>query len=80
MFGKIAGLFTVFDARGPELDQGTMMRYLNEMTWFPIALLSDYVTWQAVDDLSFDVTFTDQGRSVTARFVTDGTGGACRTS
>jgi hypothetical protein len=68
MFGKIAGLFNIFDARGPEIDQGTMMRYLNEMTWFPIALLSDYVTWQAVDEQSFDVTFTDHGKSVTARF------------
>ncbi len=71
MFGKIAGLYTIFDARGAELDQGTMMRYLNEMTWFPIALLSDYITWQAVDQDSFDVTFTDHGKSVTARFVVD---------
>ena len=74
MFGKIAGLYTIFDARGDELDQGTMMRYLNEMTWFPIALLSDYVTWQAVDDHSFDVTFTDGGKSVTARFIIDEAG------
>jgi hypothetical protein len=74
MFGKVAGLYTIFNARGPELDQGTMMRYLNEMTWFPIALLSDYVTWQAVDDHSVDVTFTDCGQSVTARFVIDEAG------
>jgi hypothetical protein len=74
MFGKVAGLYPIFDARGPELDQGTMMRYLNEMTWFPIALLSDYVTWQAVDAHSFDVTFTDCGRSVTARFLIDDAG------
>lgn len=71
MFGKIAGLFNVFDARGPEIDQGTMLRYLNETTWFPIALLNDYIAWQAVDDQSFDVTFTDCGRSVTARFIVD---------
>ncbi|MBI5563282.1 MAG: hypothetical protein HY870_00185 [Chloroflexi bacterium] len=68
MFGKVAGVFTIFDARGPEIDQGTRMRYLNEMTWFPIALLSDYITWQAVDDQAFDVTYTDHGQSVTARF------------
>ncbi len=68
MFGKIAGLYTIFDARGDELDQGAMLRYLNETTWFPIALLNDYITWQAVDDGAFDVTFTDGGRSVTARF------------
>jgi hypothetical protein len=71
MFGKVAGLYTLFDARGVEMDQGAMMRYLNEMTWFPIALLSDYITWQAVDDRSFDVTFTDCGKSVTARFIVD---------
>lgn len=74
MFGKVAGLYNIFDARGEELDQGTMMRYLNEMTWFPIALLSDYVTWQAVDDRSVDVTFTDCGKSVTARLIIDEAG------
>jgi len=74
MFGKVAGLFTIFDARGDELDQGTMMRYLNEMTWFPVALLSDYVTWKAVDDHSFDATFTDHGKSVSARFFVDQAG------
>lgn len=67
MFGKVAGLFKVVDFRGEEMNQGTMLRYLNEMTWFPIALLSDYITWQAVDDSSVDVTFTDCGKSVTAR-------------
>ncbi len=71
MFGKVAGLFTIFDAHGDELDQGTMVRYLNEMSWFPIALMSDYVTWRAVDDRSFDATFTDHGRSVSARFFVD---------
>jgi hypothetical protein len=74
MFGKVAGLYTIFDARGEEMDQGTMMRYLNEMTWFPIALLSDYISWQAVDEHSFDVTFTDCGKSVTARFIIDDAG------
>ncbi len=74
MFGKVAGLISVFDARGPEIDQGTRLRYLNEMTWFPIALLSDYITWQAVDDHSFDVTFNDDGQSVTARFIVDAMG------
>jgi hypothetical protein len=69
MFGKVAGLFTIFDARGPEMDQGALMRYLNEMMWFPIAFLGDNVTWQAVDDQSADVTFTDCGKSVTARLV-----------
>jgi hypothetical protein len=31
MFGKLAGLFTVFDVRGDKLDQSSMIRYLSEM-------------------------------------------------
>jgi hypothetical protein len=74
MSGKVAGLFTIFDASGPELDQGAMVRFLNEMMWFPSAFLSDYITWRAVDDRSVDVTFTDRGRNVTARLFIDETG------
>jgi hypothetical protein len=71
MFGKIAGLFTVFDVRGEEMDQGVMLRYLNEIIWFPSAFLGQNITWQAVDDGAADATFTDQGKSVTARLFFD---------
>ena len=71
MFGKVAGLFTVFDARGPELDQATMIRYLNEIMWFPSAFLSENITWQGVDDHSADAVFTDGGKSVTGRWFVD---------
>lgn len=74
MFGRLAGLRTIFDARGPELDQGTMMRYLNEITWFPCAYLNPYITWQGVDDHCADVTFTDNGKSVSARMYFDDEG------
>ncbi len=74
MFGKVAGLFTVVDMRGDEMDQGTMLRYLNEMMWFPIALLGDNITWQGVDGHSADVTFTDCGKSVSARLLFDDVG------
>lgn len=71
MFGKVAGLFTIFDSRGPEMDQGTMMRYLNEMTWFPIALLSDYITWEAIDERSVKVIYSKFGMSVSATLFID---------
>ncbi len=74
MFGKIAGLFTVFDVRGPELDQATMIRYLNEIMWFPSAFLGENIAWQGVDDHAADVTFTDGGKSVTARMFFDDEG------
>jgi hypothetical protein len=74
MFGKIAGLFTVFDVRGEKLDQGTMLRYLNEMMWFPGAFLGENVAWQSVDDHSADVVFTDYDKSVSARLLFDDDG------
>ena len=74
MFGKLAGLFTAFDVRGEELDQATMIRYLNEIMWFPTAFLGDNISWEAVDDRSAQVTFTDCGRSVSGTMIFDGIG------
>lgn len=74
MHGILAGLFTVVDGRGVEVDQGTMVRYLQEMTWFPIAYLGENITWQAVDDHAADVTLHDNGKSVTARMYFDDAG------
>lgn len=74
MYAKLAGLYTIFDVRGEKLDQGTMIRYLSEMIWFPTAFLGDNITWAAVDDHSADVQFTDAGRSVTGRLHFDDEG------
>jgi Family of unknown function (DUF6544) len=74
MFGKVAGIFKVVDFRGDALDQGAMLRYLNEMTWFPTAFLGDNITWQAVDGGSAGVAFTDCGKSVSARMFFDDEG------
>lgn len=63
---KVGGLFTVFDVRGDELDQGTMLRYLSEMIWFPPAFLGDNIAWAGVDEHTAQVTFTDHGKSVSA--------------
>jgi hypothetical protein len=74
MYGKLAGLFTVFDVRGEELDQATMIRYLNEIMWFPTAFLGENIAWQEIDDQSAEVTFTDGGKSVSARMAFDDEG------
>ena len=41
--------FTLGDARGPELDQGALVRYFNEMMWFPTAFFSESIHWEAID-------------------------------
>jgi hypothetical protein len=74
MHGELMGLFTVVDGQGEEVDQGTVVRYLQEMTWFPIAYLSENITWQPVDDHAADVTLHDSGESVTGRMYFDDAG------
>lgn len=74
MFGKMAGLLTIFDERGEAYDQGSMMRYLSEMIWFPIAFLGENIAWQAVDDHCAQVTLTDSGRSLSGRLFFDDVG------
>lgn len=64
MFGKLAGMIKLFDARGEKIDQGAMLRYLSEMIWFPIAFLGENVFWESRDNCSAHVTFTDHGKSV----------------
>lgn len=74
MHGKLLGLFTVVDGQGDEVDQGTMVRYLQEMTWFPTAYLGKNIIWRAVSDHAADVTFEDSGKRVTGRMYFDDVG------
>jgi len=61
-------LFKVVDATGPEIDQGTALRYLQEIVWFPAAALSSFIQWTAIDDLSAEATLTLETLSVTGTF------------
>jgi len=74
MLGKLAGLYTIFNARGKEMDQSSLTRYLSEMMWFPTAFLGDNISWQGIDDHSTQVTLTDGGKSVSARMEFDDQG------
>jgi len=66
MLIKMLSLFPLVNAAGSEVDQGSMMRYLNEMAWFPAAFLGENISWKAIDDGSAEVTLTDRGKSVSA--------------
>jgi hypothetical protein len=74
MLVKAASLVTVADAQGVEMDQGSMMRYLSEMMWFPSAFLEDNVSFEAIDATSAHVTLTDQGKTATATVFFDSAG------
>jgi hypothetical protein len=66
MFIQMLGVKTIGDVRGKELDHSSLVRYLNDMMWFPTAFLLDNVRWEAVGDNSARVTLTDDGLSASA--------------
>ena len=74
MLVTLAGLIPVVNATGKEMNQGAMTRFLNEMVWFPAALLRDNITWTAVDDHAAQVTFTHHGDQATATLFFDDEG------
>ncbi len=68
MLIKLLGLFPVVNAQGAEIDQGTLMRYLSEIIWFPTAALCDYIQWEPVSLTSARATLNYGGVSASAIF------------
>lgn len=68
MLIKLLGLFTIGDEAGPEMDQGTLVRYLSELIWFPSAALCDYIRWEPIDINSAKVIIDFQGVNGSAVF------------
>ncbi|KAM3114017.1 DUF6920 family protein [Phormidesmis sp. 146-33] len=70
LHASLLGLFTVADVRGtPEGDQGELLRFFAEATWYPTALLpSQGVRWEAVNDTSARATLTDGATTVSLVF------------
>lgn len=64
---KLMSVIPMGNARGPEMDQGELQRYLAEMVWFPTTWLSNAIEWQAIDAHSVKATISKPG--VTASVV-----------
>ena len=72
MTGKLLGLVRVVDAKGPEFDVGELVPYVNDAVLMaPSLLLGPRTSWSAVDDESFNLTFTDADHRITARVFVD---------
>ncbi len=61
MLIKVLSLITVADSKGKEIDQGTLVRYLAEIVWFPSAALSKYIIWEEIDANSAKATMSYKG-------------------
>ncbi len=71
---KLLALFPVADERGDALRAAGLMRFLNEMVWFPAALLGPSVRIEADGPDSFLATLSDRGLKATATFFVDSLG------
>lgn len=60
------GLIPVVQAQGPEIDQGTLLRYLGEMLWFPSSALRPSVQWRELSSGSAEATLTVGAQTVKA--------------
>jgi hypothetical protein len=61
-------------ARGPETDQGELVRYLGEIAWFPTAALAPDIRWEAIDVHSAQATMTQPGVHATVTYHVDDDG------
>ena len=63
---RLLGAMPVVNGSGPHYDEGELLRWLAESTWLPTALLPGAgIAWEAVDEHSARLTFTQGGQSVT---------------
>jgi hypothetical protein len=67
----LASLFHIVDAVGSKIDQGSALRFLGEIVWFPSAALSSHIRWQAIDENRARATLQYQGVECTAVFSFD---------
>ena len=66
MHVKVLGVFSIVDEEGPEMDQGSLLRWLNETMWFPSVWATDVISWEAVDDAVAIASVTADGLTVSA--------------
>lgn len=72
---KLLALFPVVNAKPCiEMNQGTLLRFLAEMIWYPTAALNDYITWEEIDANSARATMTWQGVKASMVFNFDDNG------
>lgn len=58
-------LVNIVDAKGPEYDQGELLRWLGECIWFPAALLpGEYISWSAAGSSTAMLNMKYRGLSV----------------
>jgi len=58
MLIKVESLFPIANSSGKEIDQGTLIRFMAELSWFPQAALKNYIEWKEIDSHHAQATIT----------------------
>ena len=74
VLARLASFVPIAEARGPEIDEGALVRYLGEMVFFPTAFV-DQVRWEPIDDESARLFLSDGELEVSAICTFDPTSG-----
>lgn len=64
-------IYKLANASGVEIDEGTMLRYMGEIIWFPEAANMYYFNWQTLDSTSAELSMTYNGTSAKGVFTFD---------
>lgn len=64
---KLAGLFKIADAKGPEMDQGETVTVFNDMCFMaPATLIDKNIYWEEIDQLTVKARYTNRHISISA--------------
>ncbi len=64
---KVASLFRVVDAKGPEMNRGETVTLFNDMCIMaPASLIDKNIEWETINSLTVKAKYTNQGNTITA--------------
>lgn len=68
MKGVIAKTFTIFDVKGSEMNESSLVTYLSECLIVPNAALQNFIKWEEIDDLHAKAIISYDGITVSGIF------------
>jgi hypothetical protein len=67
---KLAGLFKMVDARGPEMDQGETVTVFNDMCFMaPATLIDPNIQWKTINNSTVRASYSNSGIRISADLV-----------
>lgn len=58
MLIEVLSVLPIVNSDGKTIDQGSMLRFLGEMVWFPAGAISPYLSWKEIDARTARATMT----------------------